>query len=398
MASSVPGVARLIGLALFAVACTTGSGASPIPPSPTATVQPAPTAPTEPTATPRTVVPGTWTATPDMVEDRRYHTATRLLDGRVLVAGGVVASSDGSVDPSTSAELYDPAAGTWAATGSMHERRFDHTATLLTDGRVLVTGGMDGLIDAPSSRSAELYDPVSGTWTATANMAAGRAAHAAALLADGRVLVASGTTAELYDPIRATWTATGAMAGTQAFGHAATLLADGRVLVAGNGAGEPTADAEIYDPGSGTWHATGSLIEARDGQTATLLSNGTVLVAGGADETGVATASAELYDPLGGTWTATEPMVTQAQYQAAVLLPDGRVLVAGNSWEHPDASAEIYDPADGRWNATTGMIDARSGHTATLLMDGTVLVAGGGGLRSAELFDPAAVSLRRPEH
>ena len=149
-----------------------------------------------------------WIATGAMTEARTQHTATLLLDGKVLVAGG-------GIDPihtdaaRTSAELYDPGTGTWTQTGSMHGARDGHTATRLLDGSVLVVGA--GGTDAVSS-TAELYDPISGTWTATRDMLAPGIGHTATLLPDGKVLVVGGhgnpRLAELYDPASGTWTAT----------------------------------------------------------------------------------------------------------------------------------------------------------------------------------------------
>jgi hypothetical protein len=188
-----------------------------------------------------------------------------LPSGKVLVAAGL--SGPGSL-PDASAELYDPASGTWTATGSLNTARYIHTATLLPNGKVLVAGGQNGDL-----ASAELYDPASGTWTATGSLNTAR-----------------------YD-------------------HTATLLPNGKVLVAGGANSTDTlASAELYDPTSGTWTATGSLNTAREFHTASLLPNGNVLVAGGLDIFGGALASAELYGPplrpafftgeigLGGDW------------------------------------------------------------------------------------------------
>jgi WD40 repeat protein len=127
---------------------------------------------------------------------RYFHTATLLPNGKVLVAGG-----GGNSGYLASAELYDPATGTWTATGSLHTARWIHTATLLPNGKVLVAGGFDTL------SSAELYDSASGTWTATGSLANPRFSHTATLLPNGKVLVAGGelpynvvlSSAELYD-------------------------------------------------------------------------------------------------------------------------------------------------------------------------------------------------------
>ena len=130
-----------------------------------------------------------------------------LRNGKVLVAGGY------ATGPLATAELYDPATGAWSATGSLKTARFDHTATLLADGKVLVAAGYNGSIVV---RSAELYDPVTGTWQTTGQLTRARENHTATLLSDGRVLVAGGNDtignglddAEIYDPASGTWSAT----------------------------------------------------------------------------------------------------------------------------------------------------------------------------------------------
>jgi len=342
-----------------------------------------------------------------MNEGREGHTATRLLDGRVLVAGG--SSGD---ELATTAELYDPKSGVWTATGSMTEARSGHTATLLTDGRVLVAGGANsGDIELAS---AELWDPSSGTWAATGVMSQAHSRYTATLLADGTVLVAGGeagvfvdstgtefpaisATAELYDPKSGVWTATGSMVEAR-YLHTATLLTDGRVLVAGgSGGGGPLASAEVYDPRSRSWTTTGSMNEGRFYFTATRLGDGKVLGAG-------PWASAELYDPVSGTWTATgNPLEAREAIdpgQIATVLLDGKVLVTGGYQDlgPPFASVDLYDPVSRTWTATAELIEARHSHTATLLLSGTVLVAGGangntpGTLASAELYDPGSES------
>jgi N-acetylneuraminic acid mutarotase len=346
-----------------------------------------------------------WTATDSTIEPRNYHTATLLGDGRVLVAGGGGSATPDSYSFFTlaTAELYDPGSGSWTATGSMGGGRILHTATVLPDGKVLVAGGADGVTETSVNAlaSAELYDPSTGSWTATGNMRQARARHTATLLPNGKVLVVGGSgsgpgtdslaSAELYDPMSGTWTATGNLIEARTY-HTATLLPDGRVLVAGGSgsSGPQLASAELYDPASGTWTATGNMNGEHHGHTATLLPDGKVLVVGGTSSRG-ATDSAELYDVGSGTWTVTGSLIDARSDQTATLLPDGRVLVAGGSSSTAPqlASAELYDPSSRSWAATVNMVNmsaAHTGHTATLLPDGNVLVVGGG----AELYDPGS--------
>ena len=251
----------------------------------------------------------------------------------------------------------------WAGTAPMTVARADHTATLLLDGTLLVAGGRSGPLGAPAG-SAERYDPQTDTWTATGNMAVPRQVHAATLLQDGTVLVTGGVdnngqllaSAELYDPDSGTWNLTDEMTGPR-IGHTATLLADGSVLVAGGGDGEEgQRSTEIYDPVSGTWTAAASMNTPRASATATALTDGRILVAGGII-TATQSPSAELFDPSTGDWAATGEMVTPRIGQTATLLPEGSVLVVGgdvyrveaNTRGDPLPSAEVFDPSTEEW-------------------------------------------------
>jgi hypothetical protein len=334
-----------------------------------------------------------------MTTPHAFHTATLLADGRVVVAGGLINDRlDGKV--SAAADLYDPASGSWTATNGMADARWGHTATLLPDGRVLVAGSY--VNGADPLASAEVFDPSSERWTATGKMNHGRGGHTATLLPDGRVLVVGGgaeetlleggprsATAEIYDPASGRWTATASMREARKV-FTATLLPDGRVLVAGGDADYRTA--EVYDASSDRWTATTSMAEGRFGHTATLLADGTVLVTGGCacSEPG-ALASAERFDPANGSWTAASSMGTARIFHSATLLADGRVLVTADGLnDDSPATAELYDPNSDRWAATASPAGARTGYTATLLRDGRVLVAGDyeyEGGASAELYD-----------
>jgi hypothetical protein len=358
-----------------------------------------------------------WTATGSMATPLNGPTVL-LADGRVLIAGGLAESgigprSDESGIGLPSAELYDPRTESWTATGIMIGRA-GHTATLLPDGTVLVAGGQSSSgMAVPRLESAELYDPGTGSWTATGAMIEGRAGHTATLLPDGTVLVAGGlmsggsdmlASAEVYDPRTGSWTATGGMIEDRS-AHTATLLDDGSVLVTGGGNGllevGSLSSAERYDPRTGSWTATGDMIQGRAGHTATLLHDGNVLVAGSGNF-GVL-GSAELYDPRTGSWTATGTMIEGRGGHSATLLPDGRVLVAGGANHGGDwavtGTTELYDESGGSWTATGSLGLPRKGHSAVLLFDGRVLVAGGNAgigdrgwdwLATAELYGPVS--------
>jgi hypothetical protein len=302
--------------------------------------------------------PGTFTATGNMTAERIEHTATLLTNGRVLIAGGWAIVTSASTW--ASAELYDPSTGAFTATGSMTKPRTGHTATLLPDGRVLVAGGESDVASNPRVYSAlssalassELYDPSTGEFTPTGNMTTSRVWHTATLLNNGKVLIAGG-----FSPR----------------GNNCCIV----------------ASAELYDPSTGTFSETGSMATFRAEHTATLLSQGEVLMHG-------PNAIAELYDPATGTFNFTGTSAynhLDLSPGTASLLPNGKVLTTfGDSYDF-DYHAELYDSATGTFIATGNMTTSRLASTSTLLPDGTVLIAGryddrapnyGG---SAELYD-----------
>jgi N-acetylneuraminic acid mutarotase len=276
-----------------------------------------------------------------MKSARQLHTSTLLPNGKVLVVGGYKSDYPNSY-VYRSAEIYSPTRRAWSYTGNMENYRYLHTATLLSNGKVLVAGG---LCNGNYIRTAEIYDPATGTWRSVASMNTPRQSHQATLLPNGKVIVTGGlsssstctSSAELYDPISDSWSYTGEMV-YGACGHTAALLANGNVLVV-------RAYSEIYDYKLGKWSTAGTLKQEHwGGHTETVMKNGKVLVTGG----------------------------------------------VGNLLTSAINTVELYNPSTGTWGYRKVMNMARSKHTATLLLNGSVLVAGGwsGGvrLRTAELY------------
>jgi N-acetylneuraminic acid mutarotase len=301
-----------------------------------------------------------WSAATPMLQARTYPATVTLPDGSVLVVGG---SRDGL--PLDSAERYFPDSVSWVSAGTMSVPRTHATATVLEDGRVLVAGGgSEGSSAFKSTNTAEIFDPATGNWTPTASMAFSRALHTATLLADGEVLVTGGAstyhgskgtvraTAEIYDPQTATWRAAAPIS-VPRYHHTAVLLSDGRVLIAGGWSFTTNSDpslatAEIYDPAADTWTATGSMAVGRARARMTALPDGRVLVVGGVDPAYRVMATAELFDPATGLWKSTGRLATAVMWPAMAVLRDGRVVVAGGALEalagHVTAVCAIYAP------------------------------------------------------
>jgi hypothetical protein len=325
-----------------------------------------------------------------MALGRAQHAATLLGDGKVLITGGNTAAG-----ATATAELYDPATNRFTALpATLQAARYAHTATLLGNGKVLIAGGSGLFGPAPT---AELYNPATGLFSRTADLVTARAQHTSTRLGDGRVLLTGGqgafgslASAEIYDPATEKFAATPAGMALGRSLHTATLLADGQVLlVGGQGSGGAIAPAERYNPATGGFSNFGTLLIPRADHGAARLGDGRVLVAGGTGSGGPL-ASAEWESA--GVFQRTVNDLGSARTQASVSgLGDGRVLVAGGSTSTGAlATAELFDPVVGRFTATGAMASARSQHTATVLTDGRVLVAGGtnlgGFLSSAERF------------
>jgi hypothetical protein len=317
---------------------------------------------------------GTFTFTGSMHTARAFHTATLLQDGQVLVAGGLCIRSAQCNKTTTvlaSAELYSPATGQWTVTGSMSTARLSHTATLLKDGEVLVTGG-DNYNSGPLA-SAELYNPATGTWSTTGRMTVARESLGAVLLKNGEVLVAGGlnsigliSAAELYDPTTNTFKATGSM--NYARGNAQlTVLQNGQALIAGGNEGvtgtiaENTGcTAELFS--NGQWRLIDLAFCGVTGDTAALLPNGDVVIDDGS--------LSQFFDPFTNVWEET---LGQLSGGPLASLANGKVLLAAGS------NAELYDPSTNVWTQTDSLKQAHllDGLTLTRLLNGQVLAVGG---------------------
>jgi hypothetical protein len=332
--------------------------------------------------------PSGFVQTGSMNEQRNFFQATLLFNGQVLVEDG-----QGAIGPT--AELYNPANGEFTFTGNpVTLRNSFYTATLLQNGKVLLVGGVS-TTGPEAISSAELYDPVAGTFSATGSLNVGRYDHTATLLNSGQVLITGGQTsassfllsAELYDPATGTFTLTGNLNVARGQ-HSATLLNDGTVLIAGGQVtgGSITDGSEIYNPETGLFGIAGSLNAPRTGHTATLLQNGMVLVAGGEGPTSFPT-SAELYNPATQMFTLTGSLATPRAEDTATLLNNGMVLFAGggnNISSGVLASAELYNPSTGLFTSAGNLTIPRVNHAAVLLDSGMVLLVGGNVLTSSD--------------
>ena len=367
---------------------------------------------------------GTFAPTGSMTTPRSGHSATLLPNGKVLIAGGVGGRGTGYA----LAELYDPSTGTFAATGALVEHGgntgvlLNGPAKLPNNGNVLIFGAV-----------LNLYDPATASFV-SAGAVGIPFFDSATLLADGRVLITGRdpdldrvSHAQIYDPSTGAFISTGDATSGHS-GPTGTLLLNGKVLIAGGDFGDGDGGstvAELYDPATGAFSSTGTLVTGREQDSATLLSDGRVLFAGGHWDL----PNAEVYSPDTGTFNYFADMLTGRETFQTTLLNDGRVLITGGSTYDPSAAsadthpvvskAELYTPAavvpspvlfslsgDGRgqgaiWHALTGQIasahnpavagEALSMYTKNLI-DGAAIpprVAVGGQLAEILFFGDA---------
>jgi galactose oxidase-like protein/Kelch motif protein len=330
---------------------------------------------------------------------RDYHTATLLRNGKVLVAGGYSGPLGTVVLAST--ELYDPATNRWSEAAPMLVPHASHTAALLPDGKVLVASGRSS---AEDTVEAETYDPANNVWSKAGNLAVARTGATAIVLTGGKVLVIGGDAgtnppAELYDPATNSWSQ---LPNTGAHHvNMAISLRNGRVLVLGDISKWNYQFSAQYDPLSNTWYAIGRPPISM--ASAVLLRNGKVLFVR-KWEPGGDTRLAELYDPASDSWAPAAPMEINGVWGIHTVLSSGRVLLTGGPITGGNVAcdtgsscpnAEVYDPARDAWTVTSGMATSRGEHTPTLLTNGKVLISGGfvppnpDMTATAEIYDPS---------
>ena len=326
-------------------------------------------------------------------EGRHWHTATKLLDGKVLVAGGF----GKRFKVLKSVEIYDPLTGEWSKSSEMNFPRAEHSAVLLKDGRVLVTGGRDENY-APAFTS-EIFDSESGTWEMYEDMSRQRHKHISIVQPDGSVILIAGSgpsrslaDVELMDPINDRLEVLSPTLEQHA-DHAAISLDDGRILVSG---GVQLLDeivtsvgAEIYDVKTDVWTKTSLQSRRTSAHTLTLLQDGKVIQVGGFSR-GSSDNRVELYNPITDEWLEGPVMNKARMLHTTSLLDDGRVIaVGGTSRAGNMVESEIYNPETQMWIQSGNMVEARASHTATILSDGKILVVGGTNTNSGicEIYD-----------
>lgn len=348
--------------------------------------------------------PTSFRATGTMPVAVRYHQATLLGDGRVLISGGAARIDSVPLDQ---AAAFDPASEKFTALDAMGTPRAFHTATLLADGKVLLAGGGQANIIGLASglettKTAELFDPATNTFTPTGDMQVARAGHQALRLEDGRVLVVGGgtdeegtlcnamypdcviakvtATAEIYDPAKGTFSAIASMASPR-ISFTLTALPDGRALaLAGANDSDTQATSEIFDPSSMAWSAGPSLARDRLYHSTVLLGDGRTLMIAGKDGNVGPLKDAALLDAGATAWSEAKPYGETLTAVAATRLASGNAIFIGgyNQYEQDNSgSVRIFDQKTNAFVKLPDLPKHRGLATATLLADGRVLACGG---------------------
>lgn len=427
MRRTTSSMAATLMLGFLASACATVVAPSPTPmmsaaPSTQGPSTPPPIATTRPPSTGPSVAPEggpIWLDAGDLIEARNATNAVLVGNGEVLVVGSDYLTSwlsacGASTDGSDSVEIGDPMTGVWERTTSLRSLRDDPALVPLADGRALLTGGAAGEnVGWSSYSSTYVFDPGSRRWSRSGLMNTARTGTAAAVLLDGRVLVAGGLYldraspdvgrvldgAEVWDPRSGAWSRTGHLA-KRRWGASAVTLADGRVLIVGGVESRETApaehaSAEVYDPATDRWGWAGRLAAARSGFALVALPDGGALVAGGFGGVGTGSmarlSTVERFDPASDTWSPAADLLAPVAGASAILLANGHVLLAGGSVRDAElidvqantfvsgltADAMLFVPETGTWTNVIAMPGPRAGASAVLLADGSAVFVGG---------------------
>jgi hypothetical protein len=264
-------------------------------------------------------------------------TATALLNGDILVAGGypgmfISPCGNQNMTLPFNAEIYSLETGRWRVAAPMGTGRMYHTATRLLDGRVLVagsTGAMGCLYQLPALNTAEIYDPTSDRWATVAPMNHARWLAAATLMSDGRVLVIGSpydSSMEIYDPESDTWT----LQRTNTYFAVPLLLRDGRILAAGlfqnTLTGPYEMDVAVYSGTSGLWQKLTTLPHQPSTIAMLPLPSGRVMVSISLGSLG---SIADIFDPETSTWQSAPALTRPRDATTPILLTDGRILIVG---------------------------------------------------------------------
>ena len=328
-----------------------------------------------------------WVATDPLLQGHTGHVAVKLDNGDVLIIGG---------NGSRTCQIFDHVTETWSYADSLNIGRQDFTAVLLNDGRVIVIGG--GVPYSLGHGTCEIYDPTTDTWSMTDTLNTTRGYARAVVLDDGRVFVTGGldimtliSACEIYDPVTEIWTPTAQQPEPQ-WGHDMCILEDGRVLSVGGfrDFGSNLAGCHIFDPSTEAWITTNPLNYRRWKLSAVKLITGDVLVVGGQDNYFVNIPQCELYNAGAGTWSLTTNNIDPARIGHTCTKlpnPDPRVMLIGGEGALSDC--EFYHAYAGLWEDTDALNPGRGHHTATVLDNGNILVVGGNPSDiDCQIFDP----------
>ena len=358
------------------------------------------------------IATGTWTSWTTLSQARANASSVLLPDGRILIEGG-----DSGGGPLQSAEIF-ATDGTVSSATSMNVARSHHFAVALSDGRVLVGGGITS--GGGTTNSAEIYDPAADSWASVPAMITARANATAVLLQDGRVFIAGGdnagatdNTIEIYDPTTGNFSFAGQLSSPRTM-HAMAVLHDGRVLIVGGSDGNnPLASSDIFDPASGIISAGPALATARYGQSATTLLDGRIAIIGGTDGTNDFS-TAEVFDPANAAFTnAGAVLATARRGHQAFLLPNNNsvLIVGGTSGGAAVGASELFVPQispSGVWSssisATGSNVTPRSAAVGSAMQqDGLLLAVGGNDasgntLAGTELYAFPTVKTDQPDY